>query len=238
MIKQTSTAQLKSTHSYEINKFKEWLIQKRYSKNTIKIYTHMLNIFFSYYTDKAITGISNSNIIQFNYDFVIKRKYSNSFQNQMLSAIKLFYTKNHEVSLHINEIERPIRKRSLPKVIPKEDIRVMLECMPNLKHKLALSMIYGLGLRRGELLNLRLRDIDSKRMLVYILNAKGNKDRSLPLSRNLLLLCRKYYIQYRPQYWLIEGCKRDKPIRLPVYKTSLNDPFQISKKTIHLHYIV
>lgn len=54
----------------------------------------------------------------------------------------------------------------------------MLECMPNLKHKQALSMIYGLGLRRSELLNLRLQDIDSKRMLVKILNAKGNKDRS------------------------------------------------------------
>ena len=64
-----------------------------------------------------------------------------------------------------------------------------------------------LGLRRSELLNLRIVDIDSKRMLVYILNAKGNRDRSLPLPTKLLELIRNYYRQYKPSYYLIEGPK-------------------------------
>ena len=64
----------------------------------------------------------------------------------------------------------------------------MLESMQNLKHKTALSLIYGLGLRRGELLNLRLSAIDSKRMVITIFNGKGQKDRVLPLSDKLLQL--------------------------------------------------
>ena len=94
---------LSNHHQSEINRFKIWMIQKRYSKNTIKTYIHM---------------------------------------------IELFYIKNHEIAFDISKIERPIKARSLPKVITKEDIQFMLEGMHNLKHKTALSMLYGLGLRK------------------------------------------------------------------------------------------
>ena len=210
-MKNETTICLNENHTDEINKFKKWLIQKRYSTNTINIYIHMLKIFFSYYPNKLISEISSIDLVQFNYEFVIQRKYSISFQNQMINAIKLFYVKNHEIVFDLSKIERPIKARSLPKVIAKTDIQHMLEGMRNLKHKTALSMIYGLGLRRSELLQLRLVDIDSKRMLVYILNAKGNRDRTLPLSQTLLELCRRYYKQYKPQYWLIEGYKIGQP---------------------------
>lgn len=96
MGKQTSISILNPSHTVEIDKFKKWLIQKRYSTNTIKTYIHMLEMFFNYYNEKQITEISKSDIIQFNYEFVIKRKYSNSFQNQMINAIKLFYKKSSD----------------------------------------------------------------------------------------------------------------------------------------------
>ena len=191
----------------EIKMFRKWMLQKRYSANTIKSYIHLIEIFFDHYRDKSISEISEKDIEKFNYEFIIRKDYSQSFQNLMISAIKLFYTKNHDHSFDLSKIERPIKTQSLPKVIPKEDVKKMLESTSNLKHKLALSMIYGLGLRRSELIDLRLRDIDSKRMLVYILNAKGNKDRSLPLSPVLLELCRKYYLSFKPKYYLIEGSK-------------------------------
>ncbi len=191
----------------EVQKFRKWMVQKRYSENTIKTYIHMLDIFFDHYRQIALNEITEKDVIRFNYEFIIRRNYSHSFQNQMINSIKLFYIKNHELEFDLSKLERPIKARSLPKVIPKEDIKRMLESTSNLKHKLSLSMVYGLGLRRSELINLRICDIDSKRMLVYILNAKGNKDRSLPLSPALLSLCRKYYLAYRPKYYLIEGYK-------------------------------
>lgn len=185
--------------------FKKWLIQNRYSDNTIRTYVNMIETFLSFYADKEIIEIDIADINKFNYDYVIEEGFSASYQNQMVNAIKLFFFKMLNISYDIDSVERPRKATSLPRVIPKEDIKRMLESIKNLKHKTALSLIYGLGLRRGELLNLRIADIDSKRMLVYILNAKGKKDRSLPLPEKLLGLIRKYYTQYKPTYWIIEG---------------------------------
>ena len=68
-----------------------------------------------------------------------------------------------------------------------------------------LSLIYSCGLRRSELLNLKITDIDSKRNLIIIRGAKGNKDRIAPLSEKIILLLREYYKLYKPVDWLFEG---------------------------------
>jgi len=108
----------------------------------------------------------------------------------------------------------------------------MLESINNLEHKTALSLVYALGLRRSELLNLRIVDIDSKRMLVYILNAKGNRDRSLPLPQKLLELIRKYYKQYKPTYYLIEGSEAGQQYSA----SSLRKIFKESLKKVNKNY--
>ncbi|MBU1012002.1 MAG: site-specific integrase [Bacteroidetes bacterium] len=188
-----------------IASFKKWLIQNRYSENTIRTYVSMIETFLGFYADKEISEIDLNDINKFNYDYIIKEGFSVSFQNQMINAIKLFFFKMLDVTYDIEKIERPRKSTTLPKVIAKEDVKKMLESIKNIKHKTALSLIYGLGLRRSELLNIRIVDIDSKRMMVYIINAKGNRDRSLPLSEKLLGLIRRYYLQYKPVYYLIEG---------------------------------
>ncbi len=77
----------------------------------------------------------------------------------------------------------------------------------NIKHRTMLSLIYSCGLRCGELLKMKPKDIDSKRMLVMIRLAKGKKDRIVPLSEKVLQLLREYYKRYRPKEWLFEGQK-------------------------------
>ena len=205
--------------------FKQWLIQQRYSENTIRTYVNMIETFLSYYRDKDVAKIDIADINAFNYDYIIKEGYSSTYQNQMVNAIKLFFFKMMDVSLDIEKIERPRKSTRLPKIIPKKDLKKMLESIKNIKHRTALSLIYGLGLRRSELLNLRIVDIDSKRMLVSILNSKGNRDRTLPLPEKLLGLIRKYYTQYKPTYYLIEGPKegqRYSPTSLQkIFKQSL-----------------
>lgn len=76
-----------------------------------------------------------------------------------------------------------------------------------MKHKVALSALYSLGLRRGELISLKLIDINFKRDSVQIINSKGRKDRDLPLPKSLKKLIDKYLQQYNPQIYLIEGQK-------------------------------
>jgi integrase/recombinase XerD len=84
----------------------------------------------------------------------------------------------------------------LPKVIPKVMIEKMLTSIPNFKHKTALTLIYACGLRRSELINLRLKDLDSKRRTVTIVNGKGQKDRVLIVSEKLMNMIVKYYKLY------------------------------------------
>lgn len=190
------------------NNFKEWLLQKRYSENTIRTYVHMIEVFLSYYHKKDAIEIGPEDINYFNYHYIIKNSLSSTFQNQMINAIKLFFFKMLNIQHDIDLIDRPRKATLLPKIISKEEVKILLEGIKNKKHKTALSLIYGLGLRRSELLNLRIQDIDSKRKIVLIHNSKGQKDRSLPLPDKLLQLLRSYYKEYKPEYWLIEGAKK------------------------------
>jgi len=103
------------------------------------------------------------------------------------------------------DIERPIQKKQLPKVLSKSEILGLIANTNNLKHRCIVSLLYSAGLRRSELLNLKLEDIDSKRMLISVKAAKGNKDRMTVLSPIILEDLRAYYKEYRPKNFLFEG---------------------------------
>lgn len=105
----------------------------------------------------------------------------------------------------MEKIYRPKSERLLPNVLSKAEIKSILTALVNIKHQTMLSMIYSCGLRRSEMLNLKPADIDSKRQLVIIRQAKGRKDRIVPLSANILVMLRNYYKAYQPKTWLFEG---------------------------------
>lgn len=108
------------------------------------------------------------------------------------------------------DLERPIKREQLPKVLSKAIVLAMIEKTINLKHKCFIAMIYSSGLRRSELLNLKIEDIDSNRMTVKVNDGKGGKDRLSTLSVHLLTLLRKYYKEYKPKEYLFEGQKGGK----------------------------
>lgn len=195
----------------KIDAFKVWLQQGRYAENTVNTYVHQLGIFFGYYSDHKPDDITQEDITAFNSEFILKNKLSATFQNQTISALKKFYNWNSNRNIEPEKLERPRKGRPLPKVIPLETVKVMLASIPNSKHKLALSTVYGLGLRRSELLNLKLTAIDFYRKTVTICNAKGRKDRVLPLPLRLENMMAAYIEQKQPQTWLIEGNIKGKP---------------------------
>ncbi len=194
-----------------IQKFKQWMQQRRYAGQTISTYTSMLEVFLSHFPDRKVEEITIRDIEEFNYYHVIGKGFSASYQNQVISAIKLFYLKMLGINFALKELERPRRGRPLPKVIPKEVVREMLQGIGNLKHRAALTMVYSLGLRRGELLNIRLQDLSSRDLSLSVRNAKGNKDRVLPVPEKLMKLVVTYYRAYKPEKWLFEGDKPGQP---------------------------
>ncbi len=189
----------------QLEKYRQWLSVKRYSDNTIKTYTETLKSFLTFFKNKPIEDIRHEDVIRYNHDFIIKNKLSASYQNQVINSIKLYFSTTENRQLEVNLIERPIREKKLPNVLSKEEIKLILDAPSNLKHKAMLVLIYSCGLRRSELLHLKPADIDSKRGVIIIRQAKGKKDRIVPLSVKALEMLREYYKAFRPVTWLFEG---------------------------------
>lgn len=189
----------------QIQKFKYWLLSKRYSESTVKTYSEALKSFLIFYKDKPIIEIDNADVIRFNNEYIINNNLSGSYQNQIVNAIKLFFTTVRGTKIEVDKIHRPKRERILPNVLSKEEIKLILNAHSNLKHRTMLSLIYACGLRRSELLHLKPKDIDSKRGIVIIRQGKGKKDRIAPLSTKILTMLREYYLGYKPKTWLFEG---------------------------------
>ncbi len=185
--------------------FKNWLVSKRYSNHTIKTYTDALNTFLKFYSGKAVTEITNEDLIHFNTSYIIANGLSASFQNQVVNAVKLFFNTIELKKMAVENIHRPKRAKTLPNVLSKEEIKLILNAHGNIKHRAMLSLIYSCGLRCGELLRLKPEHIDSRRNLLIIKQAKGRKDRIAPLSNKIIELLRIYYKAYKPGFYLFEG---------------------------------
>ncbi len=195
----------------QIEKFKQWLRSKRYSENTLTTYSEALKSFLVFYREKAVAEITNEDVIVYNNEYVLKNNLSASYQNQIVNAIKLFFQTIRNTKMMVDQIHRPKRAKVLPNVLSKEEIKLILNAHSNIKHKMMLSLIYSCGLRCGELLALQPVHIDSKRNLVLLKNAKGKKDRIVPLSPKILELLRDYYILFKPSTYLFEGQTKGQP---------------------------
>jgi integrase/recombinase XerD len=219
--------------------FKRYLLSKRYSPNTIKTYSEALKSFLTFCNTKAIKEISNEDVIAYNNDYILKNKFSSSYQNQIVNAIKLFFKIVKETAIEIDKIHRPKREKVLPNVLSKEEIKAILEVPKNLKHKAMLSMIYSCGLRRSELLNLKPNDIDSKRNVVIIRQSKGKKDRMTPLSPKILTLLRAYYKEYSPKVYLFEGQEKNTQYSARSLEEVLKKSITLAKinKPVTLHWL-
>jgi integrase/recombinase XerD len=183
--------------------FEEKLRYKNYSESSISLYVSYLSSFMKDENIKDPYQVTTSKII----NFLEKKTYtSTSQQNQYISCLKLFakYILNKK-DIHLSKIERPKSEKKLPRVIDGDHIKSQLSKIENLKHKSILTLTYSVGLRVSEITNLKIEDIDSKRMIIHIKNAKGRKDRIVPLSENVLYLLREYFKLFRPKEYLFNG---------------------------------
>jgi site-specific recombinase XerD len=183
----------------------EKLTIMRYSRNTIRVYTECFKEFINYFSEKEINDITRSDIMDYQRYLVEKRCVSNSYQNQAINSIKFYYERSLGGNRETYYIERPRKEKILPEVLSEEEVLLLLNSIDNLKHKCMIMTAYSGGLRVGELVSLKITDIDSKRMLITIRQAKGKKDRVTILSLVLLDLLRTYYKDYHPREYLFEG---------------------------------
>ncbi|MBU2020478.1 MAG: site-specific integrase [Bacteroidetes bacterium] len=188
-----------------LSNFEDKLRMRRYSENTIQTYSDCIKTFYIENDHLMPEETTTVEVENFFTDYLIQRKLSWSYQNQFINALKLFLSIIPDGQIIEFYIKRPKSPSPLPKVLSAEQITKLLAGTSNIKHKTMLSLLYACGLRSGELINLRISDIDKDRLTLTVHEGKGKKDRVLPISSNLLNLLRVYYRSARTVRYLFEG---------------------------------
>jgi len=189
--------------NYKIIKICEQkFIYLKYSPRTSENYLVHIKRFLESIGDRQVIHLSSKDFQNYldNYKFT-----SISQQNQVINAIRFLYKYGLEKKYDKVSFKRPRSEKKLPKVIDNEYILSQLSIICNLKHKAILTLTYSVGLRVSEIVNLKIEDIDSKRMIINIKNGKGKKDRVVPLSLKVLIVLREYFKKYKPIEYLFNG---------------------------------
>ncbi|TKB96962.1 tyrosine-type recombinase/integrase [Pedobacter cryophilus] len=189
------------------NEYLSHLKSNNYSLNTIHgYYSSFFNfIYYCKSINKELTSLSPQNVNDIVLKMASHNYFSTSTTHCLINAVLYYYKNILNKQDYKNQIIRPQKERVLPKVMAKEEVEKILNNCNNLKHKTMLSMLYSCGLRAGEIINMKVLDIDSKRMLISVTKGKGNKDRKVMLSEKLLLLLKEYYLLFKPKIYLFEG---------------------------------
>ena len=179
---------------------------KQYAMSTSNTYINHFEVFINHFIKWELTHIDEEQVRMYLQGLIHQGK-SHSYINQMINSIKFYYEIVLEMPNRFYSIERPIRKKPLPKVISLTEVAQIINNTNNIKHKCIVSLLYSSGIRRGELLSLKLNDIDSKRMVINIIDGKGGKDRLTILSQSVLNNLRTYFKLWNPETYLFEGIK-------------------------------
>lgn len=206
-----------------LTQYSEDLKLKNYSDNTIKNYCSQVELFLKHFESVATkpSEISEKQI----KTWLLQANTINSRKHR-ISAVKLFYSLTGKQPLKFKYIEYPRSEKKLPIVLSQQEIQAMFTACENTKHKVILSLLYACGLRVSELLNLQWQHIDRSRMIINIIGAKGKKDRQVMLPESLIPLLEKYYREYKPKEYVLNG-----QFSLQYSETSVNKVMkQLAKK--------
>ena len=192
-------------------------------------YSRRINAFVNYMQDRheCMEDITESDIQQYILYLKKEKGLSPGTINNHISAIKFFHTYILGKEWNPKKIPRMKRRRRFPVIPPKQDVLAILNATANLKHKAILALIYGSGLRVGEVARLKIRDICSKSMRVRVEYAKHNTNRYTILSDKALEVLRKYFraqfssTGYKHDDWLFPGQNRNEHIHIKTIKNTL-----------------
>lgn len=186
--------------SEHINNFIQEMSRRNYSKNTIDNYVSCLNLFFSSSKRDHPKNINEEDI----KEFLVQKNIVNTQRNYH-SAIKKFYDICLGQKEKFKYIPYARKNEKIPIVLSVEEIQRMFNVCDNLKHKVIISLLYSCGLRVSELINLKWNHIDRSRMIINIIAAKGNKDRQVMLTPQLIPLLEKYWHEYKSKEYVLNG---------------------------------
>lgn len=184
---------------------------RNYAPKTLQAYVECVSLFARYFK-RSPEELGPEHIREYQRFLVEEKKCSWSRFNQTVCALRFLYRNTLGRDWAISHIPFPRKQKKLPVVLSRDEAAVFLAAIRRLKYRTILSLCYGAGLRISEALHLHVSDIDSKRMLIRVRQAKGHKDRYVMLSPKMLELLREYWKADRPTSWLFPGRGKDRPL--------------------------
>lgn len=185
--------------------FQQMIQLKGYSINTLRTYSSEFHVLLSLLDKVPVDMLTRQQIESYLLWLMNNKNYSEAHIHTAINAIKFYFEHVLNRGKEIYDLPRPKKPLLLPDILSEKEVVKLFAEIKNLKHKTLLMTAYSAGLRVSELVNLRIHDIDSQRMMIHIRIGKGKKDRMVPLSKRLLEILREYYKEYRPKEFLFEG---------------------------------
>lgn len=193
-----------------------------YSKATQEVYADAFAQYLYYHKGRDYRHIKTKEIEAYLLHLVDVKKVGYSTQNTSINAIKFYYEKMLHQPRKTYYINRPRRKQKMKILLENEEIEKLFSVCTNIKHRCIIGLLYGCGLRISEVINLKIKDIDSKKMIVLIWEGKGDEDRKVPLPEKLLDRLREY----------IKVNRKNKPMPEEYLFTGQNNAPQYSEGSI------
>lgn len=177
------------------------MIVRGYSPRTRKHYTHAVYQLAKYY-HRSPDAISELEVEAFLLHLIKERGLCQSSVNAYVQGIRFF---DNMLKGKLNRLPRGKEHRRIPVVLSKRQVQKLLDCTHNIKYKTIFMVAYGSGLRIGEIVKLKMTDIDSDRMVIHVRCGKGKKERQAMLSEGLLEALREYVLKCRPKDYLFNS---------------------------------
>ena len=191
------------------------LVRRHYATTTRESYLKILKAFHRHIR-KRLDRVGPEDLRRYQVYLLEERRLAVGTVVAQLAALRFFYLRVLKRREMKEDLPYPKRPRRLPVILSPDEVQRLIAGAQNLFHRTMLMTLYGAGLRRSELLHLKVSDIDSQRMVLRVERGKGGHDREVPLSPTLLAALREYWRWMRPQTYLFPGTRNgwraDKPL--------------------------
>ena len=217
-----------TTHQQRL---RDEMVRRNYSPTTIRSYLHALRSCEQHHRRRRIDRLSPDELRRYQASLFKEKKLAAGTVGLHVAALRFFFVRVLKRRELKEELPTPKRACRLPTVLTPDEVRRLIAGAKNLYHRTMLMTLYGTGLRRSELLQLKVSDIDSQRMVIRIERGKGGHGRKVPLSPTLLTALREYYRWMRPQTYLFPGQEHGWRADRPLTSRCIWDAVRYAAKT-------
>jgi integrase/recombinase XerD len=197
----------------------EMLLGEMQHELVLRRYSHRTRRAYMYHTRKLLEQAGTASTGQtptadqardFLVDRLARAEISRSYHAQGVAALRFFFTYVLNQALESRHLPLPRGERKLPRVLGRTDTARLIGTIQNAKHRAIVMLLYSAGLRVGEVVRLRVDDLDIGRSLIRVRSGKGRKDRYTLLADTAKTAIREYIAIYQPHHWLFPGARPDR----------------------------